>query len=246
MTFTSSPLGLLLRKLAARSPLAEGDRQAILALPYTRKTVEAQSYIRREGNSSGAFPILVSGFAYQHKQTSDGARQIVGLHIPGEPLDLQNLFLDAADHSVQTLTQAELLMIPRVELEALIRTRPAIACAFLALAVVEAAALREWVLNIGRRDAAARLAHFLCELADRLEAEGLADADGFDLPMTQEQLSDALGLTPVHLNRTIRALQVQGLIERERRRIRIPEWPLMRDYGDFNRSYLHLAPRRAA
>src|SRR6185295_170205 len=116
---------------------------------------------------------------------------------PGEAIDLQNIFLDEADHSVQMLTRGEVAFVPRAQLQALVRTRPAIANAVLIATLVEASIFREWVLNIGRRDSRARLAHVLCEFAIRLDAAGLADALGYELPMTQEQLADALGLTPV-------------------------------------------------
>ncbi|MET1113030.1 MAG: Crp/Fnr family transcriptional regulator [Allosphingosinicella sp.] len=245
MSSTSNPLVLLLRKLEAHSTLDEDDRRAILALPSTLKALDAQAYLVREGDAPGACAVVASGFACRHKQTADGARQIVALHIPGDPLDLQGLFLDVADHSVQMLTRAELAMIPRTILQGLIRARPGVGRAFLVLTLVEDSILREWVLNIGRRGAAARLAPFRCARGGRLEAQGLAGGDGYELPMTQEQLGDALGLTPVHVNRTLRVLESLGFVERQRRRVRIADWRRMRDYGDFNPRYLHLGRTRA-
>lgn len=233
-------MGLLLRKLETHSKLDEDDRRAVLALSFVPRTFAPQTYIMREGDAPSMCPIIGSGYAYRHKLTGEGARQIVSLHIAGDPLDLQSLFLDVSDHNVQTLTQAELMMVPRTELQALMQSRPAVARAFLVLILVEASIVREWVLNVGRRDASARLAHLLCELAVRLEAQGLTDGDGFELPMTQEQLGDALGLTPVHVNRTIRSLEVQGFVQRDRRRVRIPDWRRMRDFGDFSQRYLHI------
>ncbi len=243
MTVTSDPLGLLLRKLETHALLGEEDRQAILALPYTLKTLESQSYTVREGDPPEACAVLVSGFAYRQKLTGDGARQIVAIHIPGEPLDFQSLFLDVADHNVQTLTRAEVAFIPRVELQKLARSRPSVAHAILVMILVEASIFREWVLNVGRRDSRTRLAHLLCEFAIRLEAQGLADENGYELPMTQEQLADALGLTSVHVNRTIMALEAEGFIDRDRRRVRFPDWRRMRDVADFNQRYLHLQPQ---
>ena len=245
VTSTSHPLDLLLRKLETHSRLEEDDRQAILALPFTLKTLEAHSYTVREGDPPEICGVLVSGFAYRQKLTGDGGRQIVALHIPGEAVDFQNLFLDVADHSVQTLTRAEIAFIPRADLQNLARSRAAIGHAILVTMLVEASIFREWVLNVGRRDARTRLAHVLCEFAIRLEAQGLADDNGYELPMTQEQLADTLGLTPVHVNRTIMALEAQGMIERDKRRIRFPEWRRMRELGDFNQRYLHLEPQRS-
>ncbi|HEX8223453.1 MAG TPA: Crp/Fnr family transcriptional regulator [Allosphingosinicella sp.] len=242
-TSTSGPLDLLLRKLQAHARLEEEDRQAIEALPYTLKTLEPLSYTVREGETPEVCAVLVSGFAYRQKLTGEGARQIVGIHIPGEALDLQNLFLDVSDHNVQMLTRAEVAIIPRPALQELVRTRAAVAHAVLMVILVEASIFREWVLNVGRRDASTRLAHLLCEFAVRLEAQGLANGDGFELPMTQEQLGDALGLTPVHVNRTIKALEALGFVQRDRRRVRFPDWERMRSFGDFTQRYLHIEPR---
>ena len=241
MKFEGNPLQLLVRKLELQSALDEEDRQAILSLPYTLRTLEPQSYTIREGDAPTHCAVLVSGFAYRQKLTGEGARQILALHIPGDALDFQNIFLDEADHSVQTLTRAEMAMVPRAEFQKLTRSRPAVAHAILGTILVEASIFREWVLNVGRRDSRTRLAHVLCEFAVRLEAQGLADEYGYELPMTQEQLADAVGLTPVHVNRTLKALEAEGLISRNRRNVSFPDWQRMRDVGDFNQRYLHLA-----
>jgi CRP-like cAMP-binding protein len=238
-------LALLLRKLETHSTLCEADRQAILALPFARKTLEPQSHIVREGDVPSQCAVLLSGFAYRHKLTGDGSRQIVALHIPGDALDFQNIYLDVSDHNVQTLTRAELALIARSDIQNLAQPRPAIAHAIMTSILVEASIFREWVLNVGRRSARQRLAHVLCEWAIRLEAQGLTEQYGYDLPMTQEQLADTLGLTPVHVNRTIKALESEGLIVRDKRRISFPDWKRLREVGDFNQRYLHLEPQKA-
>jgi CRP-like cAMP-binding protein len=95
-------------------------------------------------------------------------------------------------------------------------------------------------LNVGRRDARSRMAHLLCEFARRLEAAGLAALSGYELPMTQEQLADATGLTSVHVNRVLKQLTQEGLIQRTRRAINIPDWDLLRSVAGFSETYLHL------
>jgi len=236
----AGPLDLFVRKLESHAPLGAEDRAAVRALPHRLATLESQSYMAREGDVPENCAILVSGLACRHKQTREGVRQIVGLNIPGDPLDLQNLFLDVSDHNVQTLTRAELAIVLRGDLRTLMSESPAVGHALRVLMLVESSIFREWVLNVGRRDAPARLAHLLCEVGVRLKAQGLSDGDDYELPMTQEQLGDALGLTPVHVNRTIRTLELRGFLERDRRRIRIADWPRMREFGDFNPRYLHL------
>ena len=105
--------------------------------------------------------------------------------------------------------------------------------------LVDGSIFREWVVNVGRRDARARVAHILCEFSLRLEAAGLAKGHRYELPMTQEQLADAVGLTSVHVNRVLKRLGEDGLIRRDRRTIVIEDWKRMRDVGDFNERYLH-------
>ena len=237
------PLELLIRNLELRAPLPEDDRKAMLGLSHTLRTLEPSSYTIREADPPNFCAVLISGFAYRQKLTGDGSRQIVALQIPGDALDLQHLFLDTADHNVQMLTRGQVAYVPRDELQELARSRPAIGHAILVKILVEASIFREWILNVGRRESRARLAHLLCELALRLNAEGLAEDYGYELPMTQEQLADAVGLTPVHVNRTLKALEAEGLIMRKRRTISFPDWERMRGVGDFNQRYLHLEPQ---
>ena len=183
--------------------------------------------------------VLGSGLAYRQKLTGDGDRQIIGLCVPGDPLDFQHLFLDVADHSVQMMTRGEVLLIQRAHFQELVRTRAGVAHAVLVNILIESSIFREWVLNVGRRDARARMAHLFCEFAIRMEAHQLAEVTGFHFPVTQEQLADALGLTPVHVNRTLKALEADGLITRDKRTVRFPSWERLREVGDFNHRYLH-------
>ena len=240
------PLELLLDTLELRAALSPDDRRAILALPYALKSLAPGSYAVREGELPAGCGVLVSGFAYRQKLTGDGGRQILSLHIPGEALDFQNIFLDVADHSVQMLTRGQLAIIPRADIQKIARSSASIGHAILVNILVDASIFREWILNVGRRDAKSRLAHVLCELAVRLDAFGLAKDMGYHLPMTQAELADALGLTPVHLNRVIRSLEADGLIRRSKRDIGFPDWERMRDMADFNDRYLHLAVQKSS
>jgi CRP-like cAMP-binding protein len=137
------------------------------------------------------------------------------------------------------LTRGQVAEIPRERLEKLVLDNPNVGRAVMIFTLVEASIFREWVLNIGRRDARSRIAHLLCEFAYRMQAQGLSVGSVYELPMTQEQLADATGLTAVHVNRVLQGLQREGLIERERRIIRFPNWERMRDTADFNPRYLH-------
>lgn len=243
MEATQHPLQLFLRNLEIRSQLSAEDRQAVLDLPYTMRRLEPSTYTVREADPPTSCGVLVSGFAYRQKLTGQGARQIVALHIPGDALDFQNLFLDVSDHSVQMLTRGDVAFVARKDIQNLARSREAIGHAILVKILVEASIFREWVLNVGRRPARERVAHLLCELAIRLEAEGLDGEYAYELPMTQDQLADAVGLTPVHVNRTLKALEAEGLITRNKRTVSFPDWRRLREAGDFNQRYLHLEPQ---
>ena len=230
-----------MRKIERRFPLEADDRDALLGLPYMVRRVGAGAHIVRDGDRPDHCTVLVSGFAYRHKITGEGGRQILSLHMRGDFLDLQNSLLPVADHNVQALSAAEVAFIPREAIRELALQRPAVAAALWFDTLVDASVFREWVVNVGRRDARSRVAHLLCEFFTRLEAAGLASGLRYELPMTQEQLADAVGLTSVHVNRVLRQLGEDGLIKRERRDIVILDWDRMRHVAGFNDRYLHLA-----
>jgi CRP-like cAMP-binding protein len=231
----------LLRKLEYWQTLDADDRAAVLALPHNVKTLEQHSYVVREFDRAEYSCVLVSGFAIRHKLVASGHRQIVAIHMTGEMVDLQNSLLGHADHSVQMLTGGKIAMIPRDEVLRIAFERPAIGKALWIDSLVDASIFREWIANIGRRDARTRLAHLLCEFSLRLEVAGLGKPTNYELPMTQEQLADATGLTPVHVNRSMKSLEADGLIERSTpRSINIGDWKKLAAAGDFNSAYLHL------
>lgn len=236
-----TPLQLLARKLNLHHRLSDAGRKAILGLPHKIRRLEAQSYILREGDRPDRCAVLLDGYAFRHKLTGDGSRQILAINIPGEALDFQNLFLEEADHNVQMLSRGVIADVPREAIEALIDAHSEVGRAILITTLVEASIFREWVVNIGQRDSRSRIAHLLCEFAYRLNAQALSTGALYELPITQEQLADATGLTPVHVNRVLQALHREGLIDRDRRMIRFPSWERMRDVADFNPRYLHTA-----
>ena len=229
----------MVRRLERRSPLEESDRRALLSLSHVVKKLGAGAHVVRDGDAADNCCLLLSGFAYRYKITGEGGRQIISFHVPSEFVDLQNSFLGIADHSVQMLTEAEVALIPSGALQELALTRPALARALWIDTLIDASIFREWVVNVGRRDSRARVAHLLCEFSLRLEAAGLASNHRYELPMTQEQLADAVGLTSVHVNRVLKQLGEEGLIRRDRRSITIEDWGRMRAVGDFNERYLH-------
>ena len=244
---SSSVLQPLVQKLSYWQQLDATDRAAILALPHHVKRVEQHHYIIRDRDLVTHSSILLAGFAVRHKIVGGGHRQILAIHMKGDIVDLQNSILGTADHSVQMLTGGQIAMIHRDDIIRLAFERPAIGRAMWFDTMVDGSIFREWIANVGRRDARTRIAHLLCEFALRLKVAGLGDEVGYQLPMTQEQLGDATGLTSVHVNRTIKQLEAEGLIERASpRSINIGDWKKLSDVGDFDSHYLHLADGEVA
>jgi CRP-like cAMP-binding protein len=184
---------------------------------------------------------MLSGFAIRHKIVVNGSRQIVAVHMKGDVVDLQNSFLRVADHSVQALTESEVAFIPREAVKKLAFERPNVGMAMWHDTLVDGSVFREWIANLGRRDATTRIAHLLCEFSLRLKVAGLGEATNYELPMSQEQIADCTGLTPVHVNRTLKALEAKNLITRRTSRaIKIGDWKKLAQAGDFDSMYLHL------
>jgi CRP-like cAMP-binding protein len=229
----------MLNRLERHRAFSGADREAVLALPHHLRRVAAASHLVRDGDKPDYCTVLLSGFAFRHKITGEGGRQVLSIHLQGDFLDLQNSLLRIADHNVQMLTDGEVATIPRDAIADLALARPAVGLAMWTDTLVDSSIFREWVVNVGRRDARTRIAHILCEFSLRLEAAGLAKDHRYELPMTQEQLADAVGLTSVHVNRVLRQLGEEGLISRNKRAIVIEDWPRMREVGDFNERYLH-------
>lgn len=237
----SSTLQPMVVKLSYWHKLDDEDRAALLALPHTVRNVEQHSYLVREFDRALHCCILLKGFAVRQKVVAGGLRQICSIHMKGELVDLQNSMLGIADHSVQMLTAGRIATISRAAIQEIAFERPNIARAMWIDTLVDGSIFREWIANVGRRDARTKIAHLLCEFALRLKVAGLGEQNDYELPMTQEQLADATGLTSVHVNRTIRLLESEGLITRSNARsIIIGDWRKLASVGDFNSSYLHL------
>lgn len=233
-------LAPMVRQLSVREELSDADRDALYALPFSIRKVQAGQYLVWDGDKPQHTCLLISGFAYRHKLAGNGGRQIVSIHMRGDIVDLQNSLLGTADHNVQMLTYGEIAMIPVEAMREIAFNHPSVGMAMWYETLVEGSIFREWVLNVGRRDARTRIAHLLCELALRMEGAGLGEHIHYELPITQEQLADAVALTPVHVNRTLMKLEGDGLIARNRRMITVVDWKTMMTEADFEPRYLHI------
>ncbi|QAY77581.1 Crp/Fnr family transcriptional regulator [Sphingosinicella sp. BN140058] len=241
MTSDGSPFDPLIAKLRRLAPIDDADEAALLALPHRVGRARARDYLVREGSRPQECCALLEGYAARSKLGFNGGRQIVSFHIPGDLLDIQHLFLERADHNVQVISEATLLWVSMPALRALATERPAIGTALWRDALIDASIFREWILNVGRRDAKSRIAHMLCEFIVRRSAAGLGTPEHTRLPFTQEEIGDATGLTSVHVNRMLRELAEAGLIARNGRALEIVDWDGFRRAAGFDAAYLHAA-----
>lgn len=233
-----------MKKLNFRGALSVKDQQAVLALPHVVAEFSPAKQLVRQGEEPRHCSILLDGFAFRYKVLLEGRRSICAVHIMGDIVDLQNSLLGTPDYGVQTLTQCLVAFIPREEILRLAFKMPNIGKAIWSDSLVEASMCREWIANVGRRDAAGRLSHLLCEFGVRREAAGLGNRESYELPMTQEQLADATGLTQVHVNRMLRELEERGLITRGQKSVRVEDWNGLAAEGAFSEAYLHLGGLR--
>jgi CRP-like cAMP-binding protein len=168
----------------------------------------------------------------------------MSFHIPGDVSDLQGLFL-GMDHNVTMLSAGEVALIPHAKLGEIMEAHPRVARALWSTSLVEAAVFREWMVGMGRRSAYARIAHLFCEMVVRMRAAGLVHQNRCSFPITQQHLSDALGLSAVHTNRTLQALRGEGLLTFQGGELVIMDWPGLTAAGEFDAGYLHQAGKSA-
>ena len=230
----------LIRKLEAASELMDEEKASIARLPLLSRTFDKGDDLVRQGDSPKHACLIVDGVVCRQKYLSRGRRQILSLHIPGDMPDLQSLFLDVMDHGLGALTTGRAVFIPHGALRDLIRSSPNAGGALWRDTLIDASIFRQGMVGLGRRTARERLAHLICELAVRLRTLDLVGGPRFQLPLTQADFADAVGLTNVHVNRVLQGLRREGLIRTQGKLVQIADWPALCAAADFDADYLHL------
>lgn len=233
----------LLRKLNAHDLVRPDEVNALQAALGERLSHRARKTIVERGKEIHYSTLLLQGMACRYKDLRNGERQISALHVPGDFVDLHSFSLKKLDHSILTLTACEVAIVQHDTLTRITEELPHLTRMLWFLTNLDAALHREWTTSLGRRDAAARLAHLLCELQVRLEVVGLADAEGYELRLTQIDLAECLGLTSVHVNRTLKQLRESGLVEVSGRRVRMLDRQGLARVAEFRPDYLYLDRR---
>src|SRR3954469_23352045 len=233
-------LNSLIRRLETITSLSDGEKNGILNLPAKLTHLRADVDIVREGDRPSQCCLLVEGFLSRYKMLSDGTRQIMAFYVPGEIPDLLSLHIDVMDHNLATMVPSKVAYIPHGAIGRLIEQNPGIGNAFWRDTLIDAGLFREWIVNLGSRDAYSRIGHLICEVFLKLKAVGLTKDNSFDFPITQAEIGDATGLSTVHVNRSIQELRGDGLIKLEKGRCTILDLGRLEEAAKFDPSYLHL------
>ncbi len=229
-----------LAKLRARDTISAEEEAVIRHALGEVRTIPAGTTCIRAGERLTSSTLLLDGFMCRYKDLPGGERQITEVHTAGDFLDLHSFSLKQLDHNIMALSNSRVVLVPHSRLTEITEQHPHLARVYWFLTALDAAIHREWVLSLGRRNAIERIAHLVCELRVRLGLVGQADDSGFDLPLTQTDLSDCTGLTPVHVNRTLRELRERGLMELRAKRVTILDMTGLIALAEFDDNYLYL------
>ena len=232
-------LARLFMRIEKRRPLRDEQKATLRASVDAIPSYGAKQDVVLEGSRPKKSSLLLSGLAMRYTMLFEGKRQITAIHVPGDFVDLHSYPLEVMDHTVATLTDCRFATFPHISLERMVQDVD-LAKTLWMLTLLDAALHREWLAAMGALAAPARAAHLFCELAVRLAVVGLADEREYQFPINQSDLSDVLGLSAVHTNRTLQELRSRELIEFERGMVRINNWQALRRLAQFDTKYLHL------
>ncbi|POR44389.1 cyclic nucleotide-binding protein [Methylobacterium sp. V23] len=236
----------MVRKLEGFGPLTEEERAVLRRISANGHVIGPRVDLIREGDAPDGVILIMEGIACRQKHRANGARQITAYLVPGDACDLDVALLTQMDHTITTLSACRVVRIPIDVVKRIMDEHPAIARSLRMGTLVDEATLREWLVNVGCRSAIERIAHLFCELLVRLQVVGFASENSYEFPVTQLDLADTVGLSNVHVNRSLQELRRQGVIELKGRTLKILDRQRLKSIAEFNSKYLHLGTRAAA
>jgi CRP-like cAMP-binding protein len=229
-----------LKKLRRRIEISSEEERAIRGAVAETRRFRADEILVRAGEELNSSLMLLDGWLARCKDLPGGERQVTELHVAGDFADLHGFTLKHLDHDVLAMSDATIAIVPHERLKEMTDSYPRLGRVYWFMTNIDAAMHREWALSLGQRSAISRMAHLFCELYVRLEVVGLTSNGGYDLPLTQRELSECLGLTVVHANRTIQELRRRGLVELENRQLTILDRRGLEGVAQFDPTYLYL------
>jgi CRP-like cAMP-binding protein len=233
-----------LKKLRLRTTISPEEERVIRGLVVETRQVPADNFLVRTGIELHHSILLLDGWLARSKDLRSGERQLLEIHLPGDFADLHGFTLKRLDHDVMSLTECVVGLVPHDRLMAMTEQHPHLTRIYWLSTNVDAAIAREMAMSLGQRSAISRMAHMFCELYARLKIVGKAFEHGFEFPLTQRELSECLGLTVVHVNRTLQELRRRQVIEAENRCVTILDMNALEAIAEFDPAYLQLERRR--
>lgn len=234
------PLDPLVAAFSRRDRLTEEEKAILEGLPKRLKDYKAGADIIAEGSRPQESCLVLEGFTARAQHLSSGKTQLTAVHISGDFVDLHGFLLKQMDHGIVALSPCKVAFIPHASLRTITETNPHLARMFWLSTVVDGAIQRAWITCLGRRSAIQHLAHLICELYLRLEIVGQAENGKFEFPVTQSELGDMLGLSNVHVNRTLQELRSTQLIRWRGSTVHIDDFDRLRSFAEFDPLYLNL------
>lgn len=236
----------LAKKLQGFATLSDRDMAMLDAACGNTRTVQARHDLIREGDKPGPVIVVLEGWACRYKLLPDGSRQIMAFLMPGDFCDLHIETLEEMDHSIGTLTTCRITTISREKMDGMLGAMPNLTRAFWRAQLVDESVLRAWIVSMGRRNSLKRVAHLMLELYARMRNIGLTDDDTCGMPLSQTVLADALGLTPVHINRVLRILRERKVMALGSSTLTLLNAAELVAIAGFDENYLHRRIKRAA
>jgi CRP-like cAMP-binding protein len=235
----------LIQKLEGFTALSEEEKRLIDEISRDVREFGRGQDIIEEGDRPDNVHLLLGGWACRYKLIPNGDRSIMAYLIPGDLCDIHVTLLNHMDHSIGALSACKVALIPRLTMDAIITEHVRLARALWWATLVDEAILREWLVTVGHRPADKRVAHLICEMLLRSKAVGLTEDDSFEMPLTQGELGDTMGLSTVHINRTLQELRSKRLITSKAKRVIVDDLDRLMTFAEFNPNYLHQEGGRA-
>ena len=229
-----------LKKLRRRIEISSEEERAIRSAVAEVRQVRADEMVVRSGEDLNSSILLIDGWMARSKDLAGGERQVTELHVAGDFADLHGYTLKRLDHDVLALSDCRVAVVPHDRFRDITEQFPRLGRVYWFSTNVDSAIHRELALSLGQRSAISRMAHLFCELYVRLDVVGRTKSDGYEFPLTQRELSECLGLTVVHANRTLQELRRRGLVDLENRKLTIHDRRGLEGLAEFDPGYLYL------